>query len=234
MLELDEVTFSFRAVRALDGVSARIEEDGATALLGPNGSGKTTLLNVVTGFLKPAAGRIAWRGEDLTSASVRTRLARGLGRTFQEPEVFGSLPVRQNLELAAAGAGSARRLESDVLALLGLGGSLDEPAGNLSYGQRRSLGLAMMMQRAPALLMLDEPSSGLGHADRTRLVDVLKALRERGIGLWLIDHDLDFVRAVCEHAMVLDAGGLIAAGGTDEVLRSPEVVRAYLGDSHAS
>jgi ABC-type branched-subunit amino acid transport system ATPase component len=232
MLVVENITVKFGGVTALQGVSTTVDPGVVTALLGPNGSGKTTMANVVSGFCRPTSGHLTWKGQEITRWSTRRRVAVGLGRSFQTAEVFGSLTVKENLELARRSGHSLSQQEVvAVLASLGVDKLSEVRAGALSYGQRRSLAIAMVAQLRPGLLILDEPTSGLSHHERLRLRELVSELRSFDIGVWLIDHDMEFVRATCEEAMVLDAGVEIARGKLTDVLKDQAVVNAYLGAS---
>lgn len=222
--------------------SFRVHEGEILGLIGPNGAGKTTAFNLVSGFARPDGGVLAWRGRPITRLSPHARARLGLVRTFQQPRVFAELTVRENLVIAAqshhgrhdvrgSGAGESRPVPSaeQVLAGFEMTGLADTPADQLSYGYAKRLGVAMAVATGSDMLMLDEPAAGLNAADVERLRDDLVRLRDEGRTVWIVEHHMELVMAVCDRVIVLDAGSVIAAGSPDEVMVHPRVLEAYLG-----
>ncbi|MFC5749908.1 ABC transporter permease subunit [Actinomadura rugatobispora] len=250
-LEVRDLTVRFGGVTAVDNVSLTAPPGAITGLVGPNGAGKTTTFNACSGLNSPTSGRILLHGADVTRASPARRARRGLGRTFQRTELFGSLTVRQNIamgrEAALAGgnplaqlAGSrhAARLVADAaeeaMALTGTDRIADVQAGLLPIGQRRLVELARALAGPFDLLLLDEPSSGLDAYETEEFGRVLKTVvRERGTGILLVEHDMTLVREVCDRVHVLDFGSLIFEGTPEEMHASERVRAAYLGDAVA-
>jgi ABC-type branched-subunit amino acid transport system ATPase component len=221
-----------------------------TGLIGPNGAGKTTLFNVCCGFQRPDRGIVNLAGQDISSESPARRARLGLGRTFQRMELFSSLTVRQNVELAAEAAhirndpltqlglrGGNRRVRAETKeiadALLhetGLGGLADRRAGEISTGQGRLVELARALARRPRMLLLDEPSSGLDAAESQEFGDLLvRLVRDRDLGILMVEHDMSLVLNICQWIYVLDFGRPLMNGTADDVRSSDDVRAAYLG-----
>ena len=223
------LTIRIGGVRALDGLSLTVEP-GISGLVGPNGAGKTTFLNVLSGFVKPLAGSVTYDGADLLGMPPHKRARWGLRRTFQQEQLALGLSAADNVLATAENIGAGRREAADALAAVGLTGA-DRPAAALSMLERRLLELAQVMVGSPRLIVLDEPGAGLSEAETEVLVPVIRAIAAwTGVSVVLVDHDMDFVAALCDQLAVLDVGRLIANGPTAEVLTDPVVRRAYLGD----
>jgi branched-chain amino acid transport system ATP-binding protein len=242
------ITVRFGGLTAVDDVSVQADPGEVVGIIGPNGAGKTTLFGAIAGSLQPQAGRVRLGGRDVTGWASHRRARAGLGRTFQRLEVFGSMTVRENLayatEAAALGASPLRLLQrsrhrrldvvADTLDQLGLGEVADERAGDLPPGSARLVELGRALCAAPTMLLLDEPSSGLDVRETAVLAGhVVDAVRTRGLGVVLIEHDMTMVLGICERLYVLDFGACIAEGPTAEVARLPVVRDAYLGTDHA-
>lgn len=245
-LVVEGLRVAFGGVLALDGVDLEVRPGSVVGLLGTNGAGKTTLLDAVSGFVRPAAGSIRLGTEHLTALAPHERARLGVARSFQAPELFGGMTVREQLLAAAddwdgaayltglvrpGGAG----LDGDAawaVEHLGLADVLDHDVGRLPYGRRRLVALARAIASSPAVLLLDEPAAGLDQDEAQELGHLVAALAaERGIGVLVVEHDVALVAAICESVVVVDAGRVLAAGAPEAVLRSPEVVEAYLGST---
>lgn len=223
------LTVQIGGVRALDGLSLTIEP-GISGLVGPNGAGKTTFLNVLSGFVKPLTGSVTCDDADLLGMPPHKRARWGLRRTFQQEQLALGLSAADNVLATAENIGAGRREAAGALAAVGLTG-VDRPAAELSMLERRLLELAQVMVGSPRLIVLDEPGAGLSEAETEVLVPVIRTIAARtGVSVVLVDHDMDFVSALCVQLAVLDFGLLIANGPTAEVLTDPVVRRAYLGD----
>jgi branched-chain amino acid transport system permease protein len=242
LLEGTGLTKRFGGLTAVREFSFQVHEGEILGLIGPNGAGKTTAFNLVSGFARPDDGVLAWRGRPITRLSPHARARLGLVRTFQQPRVFAALTVRENLVIAAqshhgrrvvrgSGAAESHPVPSaeQVLAGFEMTGLADTPADQLSYGYAKRLGVAMAVATGSDMLMLDEPAAGLNAADVERLRDDLVRLRDEGRTVWIVEHHMELVMAVCDRVIVLDAGSVIAAGGPDEVMVHPRVLEAYLG-----
>jgi ABC-type branched-subunit amino acid transport system ATPase component len=246
-LTVDSLVVRFGGLVAVDDVSLVAPVGRITGLIGPNGAGKTTLFNACSGLVRPVRGQVRLDGRDMTHLPLARRPQLGLGRTFQRIELFDSLTVRQNVELGREGvlAGSMpwrqllasrteRRLVTeaadDALAVCGLTGDADRSAGSLSTGNRRLVELARVLAGGFRLLLLDEPSSGLDERESERLGEILTAVvRDRDVGILLVEHHMSLVLSVCEYLYVLDFGRLLFEGTPDEAVASEAVRAAYLG-----
>jgi ABC-type branched-subunit amino acid transport system ATPase component len=243
VLELASVSKSFGGVHAVQRCSFSVAARTVTALIGPNGAGKTTALNCISGVLVPEHGRVLFRGDDVTAWPAWRRSRAGLSRTFQLSRLFRNLSVRDNLALAvrqhddrfwrsvlqqhddAATMASVRAAAE----FIGLRKDLDAAVTDLSYGEQKLFDLARAMLNPHVMLLLDEPVAGINPVLRTKLVDILRALKERHETILFVEHDIDFVRTVADHVIVMDQGAVLTAGPPDEVLRDRRVLDAYLG-----
>jgi ABC-type branched-subunit amino acid transport system ATPase component len=234
ILEVRGLGVSFGSVVALDGVDLDVGEGERLALIGPNGSGKTTLFNAVSGVVRPRAGRVEFLGHDITHWSLERTARAGLVRTFQHDAVFPGLTVEDNVALPLSLRQSRTHVAlpatiDELLEIAGLGGLDHEPAANLSYGNRRRLGVAIAVALNPVLVMLDEPAAGLNENETHALSSMLLELNRLGVTLIVIEHDMPFISSLCTRAVVLSSGSVIARGTPQEVRRDPAVVSAYLG-----
>ena len=243
-LAADGVTVRFGGLVALDEVSLTAGEGEVVGLIGPNGAGKTTMFGALVGMVAMDGGRVAIDGHDAARWSAARRARAGIGRTFQRLEVFGSMTVRENLQLAAEARAVAQRpwrllttrrhrddaWAEEVLELLGLGPVAHLPAGAVPLGTGRLVELGRALCGRPRLLLLDEPSSGLDPSETAAMAEVVAtAVAELGVGALLIEHDMSMVTRLCERLYVLEFGRLIAEGPAAEVLASDAVQEAYLG-----
>ena len=235
MLQVDDVTVSFGGIKALGGVSLTAPRGQVTGLIGPNGAGKTTLFDVVTGLRKPRSGRVHLDGRDVTRLGPGRRAHRGLARTFQRLEVFGSLTVRDNVLLAAEVAHGLRGLRragvhaDEILERCRLTSLANRPAAELSTGSARVLEVARALATQPSTLLLDEPGSGLDESESQALGDLLLAVAAEGTAVLLVEHDVDLVMRVCSDITVLDFGRVLAQGTPAEIQADARVQQAYLG-----
>jgi ABC-type branched-subunit amino acid transport system ATPase component len=245
------VTVHFGGLIAVSDVDLEVPPAAIVGLVGPNGAGKTTLFGVLSGLVRPSRGAVSLDGQDVTGLSPQARAARGLARTFQHPELFTGLSVRDHLVLAYRVKHARRRVWSDLLALgsvrrppaderaavdeltelLGLGPVADRPALGLPLGVARLLELGRALAASPTVMLLDEPSSGLDSAETEQFERSLRRVgRERGISVLLVEHDVDLVMRMCSSVYVLDFGVAIASGPPEEVRANPVVKAAYLGE----
>jgi branched-chain amino acid transport system ATP-binding protein len=248
VLKATEVTKRFSGIVALDGVSIEIDEGERVGLIGPNGAGKTTLFNCVLGVLPSDSGRIELAGRDVSRLRVSQRARLGIGRTFQRIELFPDSTVRDHLFIAERVRSGQGRLWKDliglgrprsdelarcdeVLELLGLEALANEPIERLSLGQCRLVEVGRALMTDPKVLLLDEPSSGLDRAESTTLAQTLREVQaQKGFAILLVEHDVELVARFTTRCYVLDFGRLLIEGPSHEVLASPEVRSAYLGD----
>ena len=236
LLETRHVVVQFGGIVAVHEASLRIEQGAITGLIGPNGAGKTTTFNVITGLQEPSRGTVWLDGRDITSWSPQERSRRGMGRTFQRLEVFGSLTVYENLLVSGEIRSTWDRQAPDpehmahrTVERVGLQAWANQPADSVPTGIARltELGRALMLE--PRVLLLDEPSSGLNEEETEQLGDLLLQLAAEGIGVLVVEHDMDIVMRVCDEIFVLDFGAVIAHGAPAEIQSNPDVQAAYLG-----
>ncbi len=249
LLEIEGLSKAFGAVVACDAVTLSLREGEVHAMIGPNGAGKTTLLGQLTGEIRPDAGRIRFAGEDVTGLPEHARAGRGLARSFQVTSLFSRFTALDNVALAVqAQAGHSFRFwrpaaretalvapARAALARVGLAERADVPAAALAHGEQRQLEIAMALASGPRLLLLDEPTAGMGHEDSGRMIALLSALKAEGrMTILLIEHDMDVVFALADRITVLVYGQTIATGVPEEIRANSEVRRAYLGEEAAA
>jgi ABC-type branched-subunit amino acid transport system ATPase component/ABC-type branched-subunit amino acid transport system permease subunit len=237
LLDVTDLVVRYGGVRAVDVVSFRVNEGEAVALIGPNGAGKSSLFDALSGFVRPAAGVVRLDGRDVTRLRPERRAADGLGRTFQMAHTFPDLTVAENLLTAAyAGSegGSSPATVHWLLQRLGLADRADDRPAELPFGALRRLEVGLALAAHPHLLLLDEPTAGMGAADADALCDLLDDLRaELGLAVLLVEHDMAVVGRLAQRVLVLDQGGLLAEGTPAEIASDPAVIAAYLGSSNA-
>jgi len=234
ILVVDAVSKSFGAVKVTDGLSFAVAEGETLGILGPNGAGKTTLFNLVTGQLRPDAGRIEFRGEDVGGLPPHRRCRMGMGRAYQIPKPFGAMTVFENLVTAAAFGGQRREKETyaDVVGILGETGLLpkaNQRAGGLGLLDRKRLELARALATRPRLLLLDEIAGGLTEHEARQLVAELHRIKSGGVTMLWIEHVVHALFAVADRLLVVHSGRKLAEGEPARVLADPEVQRVYLG-----
>ena len=237
MLQLDNVTVRFGGVTAVNGLTLSIAVNEVTGLVGPNGAGKTTLFNAISGLVRSGAGRIVFNGVDILKAPVYRRARLGLGRTFQVPQPLSRLTVRENLLVAqrfGTGLVNASRLD-EILEFVGLADKAERDAGSeLALSELKALEVGKALATNPKLLLLDEVLAGLETAGKRRFMQMLKDLHAKfGVGILIIEHDIETISNLCTRVAVLNFGELIADGTPDVVFRDPAVIKSYTGVEHA-
>jgi branched-chain amino acid transport system ATP-binding protein len=248
LLRADQVSCSFGSLKAVNAVSLSIEPGELRALIGANGAGKTTFFNLISGFLAPTGGAIIFDGTDITGVAAHRRVGMGIARTFQITEVFPDLSVRENLripvEVASGMALSARLSRSkseavmervdELLALGALADRSERLAGELSHGDQRAIEILMALALKPRLLLLDEPTAGMGDQETFDITELIRRLhREHALSILLVEHDMRVVFHLADRIMVMAEGTVLAEGTPDEIAADERVQAAYLGQGDA-
>ncbi len=251
LLEVRGLSKSFRGLQALVDYELGLAPLTIHGVIGPNGAGKTTLFHLLSGFLRPSRGTIAFEGRDITGSAAFKVARMGIGRTFQNIRLFGELSVLDNVKVALQrhsgrstvgtllSSPSFRRRERELdtsalelLELFGLAGQRDRTARNLPYGDQRRLEIARAVGTRPKLLLLDEPNAGMNPIETGELLELIRRLRDTlGITIVLVAHDIPLVMNLCDHIQVLNYGRLIASGDPATVRTNPDVIAAYLGQA---
>jgi branched-chain amino acid transport system ATP-binding protein len=247
MLDVMNVGVSFGGVQALHAVSFTAAGHDITSVVGPNGAGKTTLFNIISGFQKPGSGSVIFANQQMIGLRPSQIAAAGLVRTFQKTEVFKGLTVERAVEIGTVcgrdfalwrtlwpGAigktrATARQESRAILAACGLAQVAEKSCGALSYGEQRILEIALALAARPRLLMLDEPASGLNPTEARRLGELITKIRSEGVGIILIEHNMQLVMRISDRIVVLHHGEKIAEGEPDAIARDQRVIDAYLG-----
>jgi branched-chain amino acid transport system ATP-binding protein len=248
LLRLAGVSRHFGQLRAVQDVSFEMTEGELRAVIGPNGAGKTTFFNLITGFVAPTAGEIRFDGEDICRQSVVQRVREGIVRTFQITEVFLDLSVYENLRFAvetaagvngrpwlsrAARASIAARID-ELLGVVDLARKADRVVGELAHGDQRVVEIALTLAMDPRLLLLDEPTAGMGDAETEHMVALIRRLHaERGLSILFIEHDMSIVFGLAQRITVLDQGRVLAEGTPAQISANERVRAAYLGEAAA-
>lgn len=233
-LRIDGISKQFGGLRVFNELSFVVPPGGVLGIIGPNGAGKTTLINVICGMLPPSTGRVLLGSRDISRKPCHVVSRLGVVRSFQQTNTFRSASVEENIYRAQrfSARGAEELGMNDLLNEFGLSRHLHEPSERLPYGLQKMLGLIMALAARPRFLLLDEPAAGLERRERTqvdRFIQHAQALL--GCGVLIVEHDMDLVRRLCPHIVVLEAGRLLAEGTPDDVLSRQDVIDAYLGAS---
>jgi branched-chain amino acid transport system ATP-binding protein len=247
-LTLKNVSRNFGGIQAVDGLDLEVPKGKILSLIGPNGAGKTTVFNMITGVYPPSEGTIVYQGKKLNNLRSSRIINQGIARTFQNIRLFKSMTVLENVQVGmhcrtSSGAIRAllktsfekkeeRQIEQNALEILeffGLTHHSDDYASNLPYGAQRRLEIARAMASDPKLLLLDEPAAGMNPKETAELMDLILKLRETGLTLFLVEHDMKLVMGISEIVVVLDHGQKIAEGVPKEIQKNDRVIEAYLG-----
>ncbi len=249
MLELKGITQVFGGVTALSDVSFSIRDNEITGIIGPNGAGKTTLFNIITGIYRQTSGKVIFEGNDISGIPVEKLASRGLVRTFQNIELFGRMTVLENVMVGLHSRSSSgffacafkapwtfreeRRIRDEArewLAFAGIENLADVEAANLPFGRGRMLEIARAMACNPRIILMDEPAAGLNTQETLGLSGLIKKIRNMGITIVLVEHDMELVMDICDRIVVLNLGQKLAEGTPREIQDNSEVIAAYLGD----
>ena len=249
MLSVSGIGKRFGGLTALEGITFRVVEGSITGIIGPNGAGKTTLFNIATGIYPPTEGAVLLQGKDISALPPERRARLGLVRTFQNIELFGKMTVLENVMVGLHTQSSSgifscafrlpwqmseeRRLRDKAkewLAFAGIAELEAVEAGTLSFGKGRLLEIARAMALEPKLLLMDEPAAGLNSTETAELAELIKRIRDRGVTVALVEHDMDLVMDICDALVVLNLGTMLAEGTPREIQDNQAVVTAYLGE----
>jgi len=249
MIEVRDLHMHFGGFRAVDGASLSIKEGSITGLIGPNGAGKTSLFNCIAGVLTPTSGQILFDGEDVTGLKPHQLFHKGILRTFQIAHEFSTMTVRENLMMVPANQSgetlwnawfkrgqiaveeaALRKKADEVLEFLTISHIADEKAGNISGGQKKLVELGRTMMVDAKIVFLDEVGAGVNRTLLYTIADAIKRLNtERGYTFCMIEHDMEFIKMLCDPVIVMASGQVMATGSADEIMQNEQVIEAYLG-----
>lgn len=249
MLELRGITQKFGGITALSDLSFTIGAGTIHGVIGPNGAGKTTLFNIVSGIYTQTTGSVLFEGEDISGRPAHELARLGIVRTFQNIELFGSLSVLDNVKVGLHSRSSSgilscmlklrghlkeegwiTRTATEALEFCGIADLADLPASSLPFGKGRILEIARALAVQPKLILMDEPAAGLNHRETRELATLITSIRERGVTVVLVEHDMELVMDICDRITVLNLGTLLAEGTPREIQENPAVIAAYLGE----
>ncbi len=243
-LSLQNVSRHFGSLRAVDDVSFEMAAGELRAVIGPNGAGKTTFFNLISGFFPPTSGTVVFEGEDITDQTIVERVAKGVVRTFQITEILPDLSVCENIRvgveteaglnrrpwISRSERAAVERRVDELIDIVNLSGKGYRTVGELAHGDQRVVEVAVALSLKPRLLLLDEPTAGMGDSESDHMVDLIRRLhQQQGMSILFIEHDMDMVFGIAERITVLDQGGVLAEGTPDAIAADPKVRAAYLG-----
>ena len=246
LLEVHGLTMRFGGLTAVDGLRFAVDHGAIHGLIGPNGAGKTTTFNMISGFYRPSAGEVRLRGERISGLKMHEVARRGVVRTFQHSTLFAELTVLQNAlvgthlafrpNIFAALIGwdaedrrGAKARAREALDFFGLLHLAHTRAGDLSHGHQRALGMAVAMAAHPDVMLLDEPFTGMNPEETKRMMDLMFKLRETGLTILIVEHDMHAIMGLCDRITVMNFGRLLAEGAPQQIRTNPDVIEAYLG-----
>lgn len=248
ILKIEDISKDFNGLKALSHVSLEVNEQEIFGIIGPNGAGKTTLFNVISGFNHPTSGKVFFAGKDMTGKGITDYCVNGLARTFQNIRVFGEMTVIENLQVGMHNTintnllnitlNTRKEKESekkttekcmDILKYLKIDHLANEYATNLSYGYQRKVEIGRALASSPRLILLDEPSAGMNENETMALMELIRGIRNRGIAIIVIEHNIKFMLSLCKRIAVLNFGSLLALDEPEKIQKNPQVIEAYLG-----
>ncbi|MDR0884822.1 MAG: ABC transporter ATP-binding protein [Clostridiales Family XIII bacterium] len=250
MLEVSNITKKFGGLVANKDVSFSQKEGEILGIIGPNGSGKTTMFNMITGFLKPTSGHVQFYGEEVSGLQPQTVVGKGIARTFQHTSILPELSVEENVfygmftridsnfgrclirgkKFHDTERAAKERVE-EVLDLMELSYRAGDCASSIASAEQRKLMIAIALARTPKLILLDEPAAGTSREEQTELIKMIQKIRDAGVSVLVIEHNMHLVMNLCEHIIVFNFGEKIGDGTPEEIQRNPDVIEAYLGRS---